>query len=346
MSRPVTLGVNIRVFLIDGTPQGLRTVERIGWTGICLAFSRSDYSEARQRGEARRTGVYILVGPDPEGTRVSRVYIGEADAVFKRLDSHQKEKDFWTNGYILTTTDNSLNKAQVRYLESRLIDLAKETDVAALDNGTAPDTTRLNEPDVAAMESYLEYALGVLPLVGVDVFDVVDDDPALTPTHDDEESTPIPPTVLHSKVEPNLYLETGGVLARARDESRGFVVVEGSTARVQKNVMIPTYEALRSQLISEGALELLDHDTYVLTKPIVFKSPSAAASVLMAGSLNGRLVWKDITGKTLKELQSSSASVPLQAAPGILDEEDEEDHPLTELTSSSMQAAAESPSSS
>lgn len=257
-----------------------------------------------------------MIGPDPEGVRERRVYVGEADSVLSRLDSHQKEKDFWTSGYVLTTTDNSLNKAQVRYLESRLLELAKETDSAVLDNGTAPDATRLNEPDIAAMESYLEYSLGVLPLVGVDVFDVViqeEDDamPAAT-TPSTRDAHPVP----HAKVEPNLYLEAGDIQARARDEARGFVVVEGSTARIAKNVMIPSYESLRSQLIAEGAFQVRDSDTYILTKPVVFNSPSAAASVLLAGSINGRIIWKDDEGRTLKELQANSASEPISVRIG------------------------------
>ncbi|MBK5111513.1 MAG: GIY-YIG nuclease family protein [Thermoleophilia bacterium] len=51
----------------------------------------------------RQTGVYVLTGPDPEGPRSQRIYIGEADSLKSRLDSHQKEKDFWTQGFLLTT---------------------------------------------------------------------------------------------------------------------------------------------------------------------------------------------------------------------------------------------------
>lgn len=60
-------GASIRLFLADGTPQGIRLVERSQWTGVCLAFARADYARARLRGEFDRTGVYLLTGPDPEG---------------------------------------------------------------------------------------------------------------------------------------------------------------------------------------------------------------------------------------------------------------------------------------
>jgi hypothetical protein len=98
MASQLTRGVTIRVFLIDGTPQGLRLVERMGWTGSFLAFARADYPGARAREEVSQTGVYVLVGPDPEGRRTQRLYIGEADYIRTRLDAHQEEKDFWTQG--------------------------------------------------------------------------------------------------------------------------------------------------------------------------------------------------------------------------------------------------------
>ncbi len=74
-------GVTIRIFLVDGTAQGLRLVERMGWTGSFLAFARADFTSARGRDEVSRTGVYVLIGPDDEGRRTQRAYIGEADDI-------------------------------------------------------------------------------------------------------------------------------------------------------------------------------------------------------------------------------------------------------------------------
>jgi hypothetical protein len=36
-----THGTTIRIYLVDGTPQGLRLVDKSGWTGSCLAFARA-----------------------------------------------------------------------------------------------------------------------------------------------------------------------------------------------------------------------------------------------------------------------------------------------------------------
>lgn len=295
-------GATIRIFLVDGTPQGLRVVDRVGWTGSCLAFARSDYAAARARPEVSRTGAYVLVGPDLEGHRTHRAYVGEADEVRSRLDAHQKEKDFWTHGYVLTTKDDSLNKAHVRYLEARLLATARRADNAVLDNGTAPTPIRLTEHEEADMESYLGEILILLPLVGVNVFDIVAETQAAQGRDD-----PLPAAAAAPSSKPRLRLATQLTQAEGREDARGFLVFEGALARRQAKKMIKTYEQLRARLIAEGVLVEYSAEQLRLTKNFVFDSLSAAASVLSGGSKNGRSEWRDAAGRTLKALQAASA---------------------------------------
>jgi hypothetical protein len=297
-----TRGVTIRIFLVDGKPQGLRLVERMGWTGSFLAFARADYPGARAREEVSQTGVYVLLGPDPEGRRTERVYIGEADNIRVRLDAHQKEKDFWTQGYVLTTKDNSLNKAHVRYLEARLLDLAAKADSASLDNGTAPEPARLSEPEIAEMETYLDNVLPLFALVGVNVFEPAEE-PGIAATRAEMSSE----LAAEEGVGERLRLKTQLTDATGEDRSRGFLVFEGAVGRKMKRVMLPGYAQLRDRLLQEGIL-VEDGEHVRLTKGHLFDSPSAAASVLSGGNKNGRTEWRDAAGRTLKELQEQSAS--------------------------------------
>lgn len=296
-----TRGVTIRIFLVNGTPQGLRLVERMGWTGSFLTFARADYPSARAREEVSQTGAYVLLGPDPEGRRLQRVYVGEGENIRVRLDAHQKEKDFWTQGYVLTTKDDSLNKAHVRYLEARLLKLAAKADNASLDNGTAPEPARLSEPEIAEMETYLDNVLPLFALVGVNVFEPAEEVAvaaagAVTPSE----------PVADERGE-RLYLKTQLTEAEGEDRSRGFLVFEGAIGRKMKRVMIPGYAQLRDRLLREGIL-VEEGDHVKLTKSHLFDSPSAAASVLSGGNKNGRTQWRDAAGRTLKELQEQTAS--------------------------------------
>jgi len=294
-------GVTIRIFLVDGTPQGLRLVERMSWTGSFLAFARADYPSARARAEVSRTGVYVLLGPDPEGRGTQRVYIGEADDIRVRLDAHQKEKDFWTHSYVLTTKDDSLNKAHVRYLEARLLGLAVTADNASIDNGTAPVPVGLSEPEIAEMETYLDNVLPLFALVGVNIFEPAGE-PTVAVTTTETSSEPVT-----DERAARLYLKTQLTQAEGEDRSRGFLVFEGALGREEKKLMVPGYEQLRDRLVQEGIL--VNHGNHVrLTKSHLFDSPSAAASVLSGGNKNGRIEWRDAAGRTLKQLQTQTAS--------------------------------------
>lgn len=86
----MSLGRSLRLFLVDGTSNGLLTAEIMNWTGHVLTGPRSKLAELVQRPECGRTGVYFLVGPDPENNLRFKVYIGESDDVAKRLKQHNR----------------------------------------------------------------------------------------------------------------------------------------------------------------------------------------------------------------------------------------------------------------
>lgn len=298
-------GTTIRIFLVDGTPQGLRVIDRTGWTGACLAFSRADYARARQREELASTGVYILTGPDAEHPDLTRVYVGEADEVRTRLDQHQREKDFWTAAYVFASKDRSLNKAHVRYLEARLVQLAKVAGRAVVENSTAPQYRGLSEAETADMDSYLDEMEVLLPLMGVSAFEVL----GVSSTT----AVPISAGKDPGGTEPGhrYRLAAPSTSATGADDPRGFLVFEGSTGRSETKVMTSTYEELRNRLLSEGVLVPEGTEQLRLTKNYLFASPSAAATVLTGGNKNGRDVWRDEAGRTLKENQAATVVPPV-----------------------------------
>ena len=52
----------IRIFVVEGDPEGIRLVDRMNWTGVGVVFPRERWQTARNRAELARTGVNILVG--------------------------------------------------------------------------------------------------------------------------------------------------------------------------------------------------------------------------------------------------------------------------------------------
>ena len=62
----MSTGKSVRLFLADGTPGGLLTAEIMNWTGHVVAAPRSDLAAFLKGAETSRTGIYILIGDDPE----------------------------------------------------------------------------------------------------------------------------------------------------------------------------------------------------------------------------------------------------------------------------------------
>lgn len=50
-------GRSIRMFLVDGMPQGMRTAEVGNWTGLALMCPRTELSRLALRPEVKKTGV-------------------------------------------------------------------------------------------------------------------------------------------------------------------------------------------------------------------------------------------------------------------------------------------------
>ncbi|CAM9870635.1 unnamed protein product, partial [Ectocarpus sp. 12 AP-2014] len=160
---------SIRIFLADGTPEGLRVVEKSNWTGRAVVANRSQLECALARTEMAQPGVYVLTGLTDDGA--TKLYVGEADALGERIKQHVSGKEFWTRAVAFTSTNEGLNKANVRYLEARLLALAKTANQWALDNGTFPAPPPLSEADRADAEWFLAEMLVIFPLLGIDAFE-------------------------------------------------------------------------------------------------------------------------------------------------------------------------------
>ena len=155
----------IRIFVPDGDPEGVRLVDRMNWTGLGLAFPRHKWPEVRQRAEFGRTGVYILAGyPEDD---LPTIYVGQADGVRGRIDTHHQNKEFWDWAIVFVSTSGGLNRAHVTWLEYALVERASATGRCRLDNGNAPQEPGLSEAEKADTKGFLKEILQVLPLVGL-----------------------------------------------------------------------------------------------------------------------------------------------------------------------------------
>ncbi|MEP1123696.1 MAG: GIY-YIG nuclease family protein [Ilumatobacter sp.] len=286
------LGVSITLFLADGTPDGLRIVEKTGWSGIGMVFARSDLAEVKTRPELRSTGVYVLLGDTEDSGFSKRIYIGEGDEVLARLVAHQGSgsKDFWTTTIVFTSKDANLNKAHARYLESRLVSLATDAKRSEVANATMPQSPPLSERDRAEAEGFLREMLVIFPVLGLDAFERADE-------------------VVSARPDANLRytFSERGAAGEGADRPDGFAVFAGSVAAADETPSCPPFlRRLRQTLRQEGVFASLNGQV-VLQQDYVFASPSTAGGVLSGSSVNGRTTWVRPDGVSLKQHQQRMA---------------------------------------
>lgn len=312
----MVLGRSIRIYLADGSTSGIRHAEIVNWTGQAIAVPRVRITELSTWQEAARPGVYFLFGKNEEDS--SAVYIGEAESVVERLKNHVAEKDFWNEVILFTSKDDNLTKAHVKYLESRLLEIAKQADRYSIQNSASPGLPILPRGECDAMEEFAQNIVVLLGTLGHKVLEPV----AKSPSLDIDQSSRAQSS--GNCIQHTLNLITKGLKANAVVTDEGIVVLKGSQAVIEvQSSLSDGYVALRQELISQRIM-LLEEDSYLFMKDYLFASPSQAAAIVVGSAVNGRVKWQDDSGKTLKQLEAAelelSALDLAQPFVGILDD--------------------------
>lgn len=276
MKQPAT----IKLYLVHGSPNGLRTAELSNWSGKAIAAPRTEIPELLKREELESPGFYLLTGVYP-GSEDKAIYIGEAENVASRLRKHAS-KDFWNAVTVFISKDENLTKAHIRYLEGKLLEMASEVGTSVVMN-TNSSGAKLPESDAAEMDVFLEKCLQLLPVLGVSDFNKVSES---------------------QKGENLLYCKIKGLIATGKRTSNGFVVFSGSQAVLEHRDSAKNIKTKREELVAKGLLEKRDGHL-VFTKDIEFGSPSTAGSVVRGGNTNGLTNWKDSNGVSLKEIEQN-----------------------------------------
>jgi hypothetical protein len=280
-------GKTIKLFLIDGEPSGRMTCELSNWTGKAYKIPRIKIKDCTDRPELNNPGVYLLLGKDEIGSDL--VYIGEAEAVFKRLSQHLNQKDFWTEAIIFISKDENLNKAHIKYLENRLFEIAKKVNRYQIENTTTPTLSSIAEADRSEMEEFIQNIRILINTLGHKVF---------------EEKREIKPP--HQQDDYTFFIKAvRGADAQGEPTSEGFVVFKGSkvASSTVPSMTIP-FVKLREKLIDSGII-VMNKNNLEFPEDYVFSSPSTAAAMVLGRNANGLTEWKLKDGTTLKDYESN-----------------------------------------
>lgn len=256
-------------------------------------------SALTRRPELAGTCIYLLLGPDELGE--TRCYIGETDDFKARLKQHDASRGFWRRVVVVTSKDANLTKAHGRYLESRLISLAKAAGRVVLDNSTSPPSQPLPEAHSSDMDYFIDQLQIVLPVLGIDAFRR-------------RETVAVVAAERTQLVSPLFHLRNGklGVAATAQQIDGEFTMLAGSTVvadwrgvgKAESTIKAyASYRAQHQKLVAEGAI-VLDGSVGKVVKDVVFGSPSTAGAIAHGRSCNGRISWIAEDGTTFGTWES------------------------------------------
>lgn len=277
-------GKTIKIFLIDGEPNGRMSCELSNWTGKAYKIPRIKIKDCSDREDLNSTGVYLLLGKNEEGKDL--VYIGEAESILKRLNQHLNQKDFWNETIVFISKDDNLNKAHIKYLENRLHEIAQTAKRYNVENSVIPTQSSISESDKAEMEKFIENIKLLVNTLGHKIFD------------EKREFKP------KKNQEVFIIKSARGADGKGEPTSEGFVVFKGSKAAGSiVNSMTSNFIKLRQKLIDEKVIT--DKGEYLeFTEDYIFSSPSTAAVMVMGRNANGLTEWKLKDGKTLKNFET------------------------------------------
>lgn len=101
----------------------------------------------------------------------NQVYIGQASELKARIKQHLYGKDWWERVFILTTSNNSLGKSEIDYLEDELIKKSIKANKLNSDNKKSGNKNNLSYIIKAELNEYLKDALFILSFINVNVFE-------------------------------------------------------------------------------------------------------------------------------------------------------------------------------
>ena len=154
----------IKMLLYDGDLSGVMKISNSAWhNGTMYSAPRDSIEKLIKRDDCKKYGVYLLLSDE-------QVYVGQARDLERRTKQHLADKDWWETVILMTTNDDSFNASDIDYLESRLIDMAVEAEIADSDNKRRGNPKKVDEFRQVELEQYLDEALLLLQLIGVRAF--------------------------------------------------------------------------------------------------------------------------------------------------------------------------------
>lgn len=158
----------IQIFLKDAEPNGIKIAELSVSTVKVYVLPRNKLSFAAGRVDLNNPALYMLF--DDERTNV---YIGECENFVERIKHHEINKSFWEWVVVVVSSDNSLNKAHVKFLESHSVMKALESGRYEVQNRQNPNKNRLHEFEKEMVLDFFDDVQLLVSTLGFNLFEPI-----------------------------------------------------------------------------------------------------------------------------------------------------------------------------
>lgn len=267
----------LQSYLLDGTIEGVRIIELSESSVKAFVIPRLKLNDVKNREEINWPSLYFLINSGE-----NQLYIGESENFYNRVKNHDQSKDFWDMAIAIVSNTNSLEKSDVKYLESIAVEKAQATAAMLVLNKTIPSRNNVHEFKVHTLEKILEDSALIAESLGFSFFASKKDA--------DEDSI--------------WYLSAKKSIARAQFRGDKFVILSGSV--IDKSYApswakaFPKSLVERDELLAENSLDL--GDLFEVKSNISTRSPNHAGGLVSGRSINAWITWKNKDGKTMDEI--------------------------------------------
>jgi len=274
----------ITIFLTTGNPNGIKKLEVSNRTIRAYVMPRALVPDAKKFVELTQPALYLLFDKDN-----LKAYIGESENFYERVKNHDQSKEFWETAVAFIAKDKSLEKGDIKYLESLAVEESKIANRMEIENKTIPPRNNLHEFKIPTVNEFFEDVKLLTSTLGHPLFDKVQTDSI--------------------KEDDLWYCHAKNTEAKGIYTEQGFTVLAGSiinaipTPGFAKN--FPKEAADRETMVFTKA-KRISNETYMTTVDLTFGSVSRASDFCTGRASNGWLEWKNSSGKTMDEIMRKS----------------------------------------
>lgn len=267
----------IQTYLPDGSLEGIKVIELSESSVKAFVVPRIKLNDLKSRHEINQPSLYLLIN-----SADNQLYIGESENFFHRAKNHDQSKDFWDLTIAIVSNTNSLEKSDVKYLESLAVEKAQATAAMQVLNKTVPARNNVHEFKVHTLEKILEDTAMIAESLGFSIFASKKDD--------QEESL--------------WHLTAKNSSARAQFRGDKFILLSGSiidkTYAPSWAKAFPKSLIEREELLKANGKDL--GESFELINNIPARSPNHAGGIVAGRSINAWISWKNSNGKTMDEV--------------------------------------------